>query len=40
MKQCTIIGKTNVGKTLFLISFAEYLGPKTFDIDFVVQRWN
>lgn len=35
MKQCTIIGKTNVGKTLFLISFAEYLGPKTFDIYFV-----
>ncbi|NLZ54951.1 MAG: GTP-binding protein HSR1 [Thermoanaerobacteraceae bacterium] len=35
MKQCTIIGKTNVGKTLFLINFAEYLGVKSFDINFL-----
>ncbi|HHY42221.1 MAG TPA: GTP-binding protein HSR1 [Thermoanaerobacterales bacterium] len=34
MKQCTIIGKTNVGKTLFLINFAEYLGLKSLDINF------
>ncbi len=26
MKKCLIIGKPNVGKTLFLINFAEYLG--------------
>jgi small GTP-binding protein len=38
MKQCTIIGKTNVGKTLFLINFAEFLGTKTFDINFVYKE--
>ena len=32
MKKCTIIGKTNVGKTLFLINFAGYLGLKFLDI--------
>ena len=26
--ECIIIGKTNVGKTLFAINFAEYLGCK------------
>ncbi|HHX22575.1 MAG: GTPase [Tepidanaerobacteraceae bacterium] len=35
MKRCTIIGKTNVGKTLFLINFAEYIGAKSLDIDFI-----
>lgn len=35
MKRCTIIGKTNVGKTLFLINFAEYLGVKCFDMEFI-----
>lgn len=33
MKKCTIIGKTNVGKTLFLINFAEYMGLKNLDIE-------
>lgn len=33
MKRCTIIGKTNVGKTLFLINFAQYLGAKSLDIE-------
>ncbi|MDD4568834.1 MAG: 50S ribosome-binding GTPase [Tepidanaerobacteraceae bacterium] len=35
MKRCTIIGKTNVGKTLFLINFAEYLGVKLFNIELI-----
>ncbi len=26
MKDCVIIGKPNVGKTLFLVNFAEYIG--------------
>ena len=29
------VGKTNVGKTLFLINFAEYIGAKSLDIDFI-----
>lgn len=29
MKQCLIIGKANVGKTLFLINFAEFLGARS-----------
>jgi small GTP-binding protein len=33
LKKCTIIGKTNVGKTVFLINFAEYLGVKTLEIE-------
>lgn len=33
MKKCTIIGKTNVGKTVFLINFADYLGLKTLEIE-------
>lgn len=28
MKNCLVIGKTNVGKTLFVINFAVYLGVK------------
>jgi len=38
MKKCTIIGKTNVGKTLFFINFAEYLGLKHLDIEFHEQK--
>lgn len=38
MKQCTIIGKTNVGKTLFLINFAEYLGVKSLDINYTYKE--
>lgn len=30
--ECIIIGKTNVGKTLFAINFAEYLGCKAINI--------
>ncbi|HHW02756.1 MAG TPA: GTP-binding protein [Thermoanaerobacterales bacterium] len=33
MKKCTIIGKTGVGKTVFLINFAEYLGMNTIEIE-------
>jgi len=33
MKRCTIIGKPNVGKTMFLINFAEYLGAKALNVD-------
>ncbi len=32
MKKCLIIGKANVGKTLFLIHFANYLGIETLHI--------
>lgn len=28
MKKCIVIGKTNVGKTLFVLQFADYLGVK------------
>lgn len=35
MKRCTIIGKTNVGKTLFFINFAEYLGVKFLVVEFI-----
>lgn len=36
MKQCAIIGKTNVGKTLFFINFADYLGAKgSLDMEFL-----
>jgi len=31
---CLIIGKVNVGKTLFLLNFAEYLGLKNIEINF------
>ena len=30
--ECIIIGKTNVGKTLFAINFAEYLGCKVIKV--------
>ncbi|MDI3535023.1 MAG: hypothetical protein PWQ82_1388 [Thermosediminibacterales bacterium] len=34
MKKCIIIGKTNVGKTLFTINFANYLGSKILEFVF------
>jgi len=34
-QECLILGKVNVGKTLFLISFAEYLGLKDIEITFL-----
>ncbi|MFO7151756.1 MAG: GTPase [Bacillota bacterium] len=34
MKKCIIVGKPNVGKTTFLINFAEYLGAKTIEFEF------
>ncbi|MGB9977274.1 GTPase [Thermovenabulum sp.] len=33
LKQLTIIGKPNVGKTLFLINFAEFLGIKELEFE-------
>lgn len=33
MKECLVIGKTNVGKTLFTLNFADYLGLKSLRID-------
>lgn len=33
MKKCIIVGKTNVGKTLFFINFAEYLGIKYINLE-------
>lgn len=38
MKSCAIIGKTNVGKTLFFINFAEYLGLKNLDLELSDER--
>jgi len=35
LKKCTIIGKTNVGKTMFFINFADYLGLKSLEIEFI-----
>ena len=32
MKRIVILGKTNVGKTLFLLNFTEYLGAKDFTV--------
>lgn len=32
MKNCLIIGRTNVGKTLFFFNFAEYLGLKKVEV--------
>lgn len=34
MKKCIIIGKTNVGKTIFAINFADFLGVDTLEIIF------
>lgn len=33
MKECLVIGKTNVGKTLFTLNFADYLGLKSLRMD-------
>jgi tRNA U34 5-carboxymethylaminomethyl modifying GTPase MnmE/TrmE len=33
LRDCLIIGKPNVGKTLFLINFAEYVGAKVLQFD-------
>lgn len=33
MKECLVIGKTNVGKTLFTLNFADYLGLKSLRIN-------
>ena len=32
MKECLVIGKANVGKTLFVINFAEYLGLEQIEV--------
>ncbi|MDB5083667.1 MAG: hypothetical protein JWN30_553 [Bacilli bacterium] len=32
MKNCLLVGRTNVGKTLFCLNFAEYLGLKRLDV--------
>jgi len=34
MKQCLIIGQTNVGKTAFALSFAECLGLDRVEVAF------
>ncbi|NLK08401.1 MAG: GTP-binding protein HSR1 [Firmicutes bacterium] len=34
MKQCVLIGKTNVGKTVFAINFADFLGVSKLAIEF------
>mgnify|MGYP001107131380 CR=1 FL=1 len=34
MKRCIVIGKTNVGKTLFTLQFADYLGVDALEITF------
>lgn len=34
MQQCLVIGRTNVGKTAFVLAFAEYLGVGQVDITF------
>lgn len=34
MQQCLVIGRTNVGKTAFVLNFAEYLGVSRLDITF------
>ena len=32
MRECLVIGSTNVGKTLFVINFAEYLGLEHIEV--------
>lgn len=34
MKNCLLVGRTNVGKTLFCLNFAEYLGLKGLEVYF------
>jgi len=31
-KRCVVVGKTNVGKTLFAVNFAEYLGARSLTL--------
>lgn len=43
MKNCLVIGRTNVGKTLFVINFASFLGLKSLSFTFLNssgQRYN
>jgi ribosome-binding ATPase YchF (GTP1/OBG family) len=35
MKTCSIIGKTNVGKTVFFINFTNYLGANFFEVEYM-----
>ncbi len=35
MKNCLVIGRTNVGKTLFVINFASFLGLKNLSFTFL-----
>lgn len=32
MKRCIVLGKTNVGKSLFVLAFAEYLGVQNLSV--------
>lgn len=32
MKRCIVLGKTNVGKSLFVLSFAEYVGMRSITV--------
>lgn len=32
MRDCLVVGRTNVGKTLFCLNFAEYLGLKRLEV--------
>lgn len=34
MKKCIVIGKTNVGKTLFVLHFADFLGIQRLEVTF------
>ena len=34
MRNCLVIGRTNVGKTIFCINFAEFLGLRRMDVYF------
>ncbi|MGB9812347.1 MAG: GTPase [Thermovenabulum sp.] len=38
LKQCAVVGKPNVGKTLFVINFSEFLGIK--ELEFEVTAFN
>jgi len=32
VKECLVIGRANVGKTLFVLNFAEFLGRNEIDL--------
>lgn len=38
MKRIVIVGKPNVGKTLFVLNFADFLGAKDLTIRFISER--